>query len=219
MTREVTLEEVENAKQVVHELRYEFDSMSSQCRKRISEKRIAQTKWTIYPRLQSIRMFFESYEEWKLISLISVPSIFSGLSFVLSYASNGRVASNLSFTLLGAIFGSLLVCILIYYPSREIIDSTIQNLAEKLRELDAREEQAVAARNNHQQQLQTAQAHLSNCESQYSHLQKIQSKEHICKQLFNRNWRVMRSVEFEDYLQTVFETHGYSVETTSTSGD
>jgi HJR/Mrr/RecB family endonuclease len=44
----------------------------------------------------------------------------------------------------------------------------------------------------------------------------VQSKKY---QLINFDWRSLRDTPFEDFLQEVFETLGYTVETTKASGD
>ncbi|MCC9628048.1 restriction endonuclease [Blastopirellula sp. JC732] len=48
---------------------------------------------------------------------------------------------------------------------------------------------------------------------------KLRSMEYRRNQLFQRNWRAMRSVEFEEYLEEVLQLLGYTIETTAITGD
>lgn len=66
---------------------------------------------------------------------------------------------------------------------------------------------------------QFSERRLQEIGKELEHLRKIQSREYQLQRLFDRNWRAMRSVEFELYLEEVFTAHGYSVETTKTTGD
>lgn len=50
-------------------------------------------------------------------------------------------------------------------------------------------------------------------------LERIGSLKYQCQKIFNENWRAMRSVEFEQYLERVFKLLGYNTQTTNTTGD
>jgi hypothetical protein len=50
-------------------------------------------------------------------------------------------------------------------------------------------------------------------------VQEKNSFQRVCADLYRQNWKAMRDVEFEQFLEKVFLALGYSVETTAVTGD
>lgn len=75
---------------------------------------------------------------------------------------------------------------------------------------------AVAAQKKFREAAEQTPANFTNLESLANREDEIRQQR---MRLYRRNWRAMRSVEFEDYLEEVLRALGYHVETTPTSGD
>ena len=92
------------------------------------------------------------------------------------------------------------------------IDAELAELKSTVAPLDCRLQELKT-------ELKTLTNELNEARLQLDGEQRIASDEHRRKQLLAENWRAMRSVEFEQFLERVFAELGYVVETTKVTGD
>lgn len=151
--------------------------------------------------------------------LIVLPLTVGATAFIATDAITGSRTSAVIISGIAA-FGALLVSGgLLKIPS----SSTLAEMNEKSRHDSVTAAQAVQ---NLQDLLHSLQPQIAAERKRQSELKtaldlqlRNQSLEFQCKRLFTKNWRAMRSVEFESYLEEVFLLLGYDVETTKTTGD
>jgi hypothetical protein len=119
----------------------------------------------------------------------------------------------------GVVIGTLLSGPLLFFPSdlsaadsesktrteRSQLSSEITGLQESFDRL----KQNYAAKNQEYER----------AKKQYRDWQFRQSKQYRLQQLLKQDWKAMRGIPFEDFLQEAFEELSYLVETTKTSGD
>ena len=122
---------------------------------------------------------------------------------------------------------AIVVCThLLYLPRDESLYRRISILHRDLDELRtqliAHKSAAKQARhdlNDAKHRLQSLQSELTRKRQEARQLELLRSKQYQLEQLFSRDWRSMRGVEFEDFLEQVFILRGLRVETTKASGD
>lgn len=68
-------------------------------------------------------------------------------------------------------------------------------------------------------EIKESAARLVKAKHRVQDLQRIENVSYQLKVLYRENWRAMRSIEFEDYLEQVLRVQGYLVETTKVTGD
>lgn len=147
------------------------------------------------------------------------PFLLGGLGTVVTHMTTGFQALSIVIGILIAGLSPALLYGLLVYPATPIVmskrDAAVTQLADQLkyrREAEAKKVELAEVN-------QSAERQLGELRKELDHLRKIQSREYKLEQLFNRNWRAMRSVEFELYLEEVFSALGYVVQTTATTGD
>jgi len=69
------------------------------------------------------------------------------------------------------------------------------------------------------QQIAEYESELANTMQQLQTVLESNSLERVRRDLYRQNWKAMRDVEFEQFLEKVFLALGYLVETTATTGD
>ncbi len=68
-------------------------------------------------------------------------------------------------------------------------------------------------------QMADCETELASTMQQLQTVLEMNSSERIRRDLYRQNWKAMRDVEFEQFLEKVFLALGYLVETTATTGD
>ncbi len=219
MSREVTLDDVQRAAAAVQTVKSQLADTTLQINTLARRARLARMKCRYFSAARATRLFFETQHEWKPVVVITAPFLCGAAFLVLAHTVGGSTVVYLSAGVLGAFVGALLVGNLMFIPSRDVIDeahikisATVEHLTLKLSEL-------LSMKSTLQQDLRRTQRQFADYEAEYKHLQQVKSQEYISQKLSERNWRAMRSVEFENFLQEVFEALGYNVEETPTSGD
>lgn len=156
-------------------------------------------------------------DRWVLVLLLS-PAI-AGFSFVLiDIVTGARLLSVFVGVTLGAAAAAVLTALL---KSGE--DSQLEPQIHESRQKSADLQQQVVKLTD---QIRSESAAISTCNSELAaatqELAAVQyrnSKERILQNLYLRNWKSYRDVEFEQFLEEVLNVQGYTVETTAITGD
>jgi restriction system protein len=110
----------------------------------------------------------------------------------------------------GLTFGGLLVVVLLFVPSDETLASQEKFCGEEAQGLRVAIDKTLP-------EIQAAQISYKRAAQVHQRLQTIaRSRRH---RLLTTEWRMLRGIPFEDFLQEVFEDLGYHIDRTKTSGD
>jgi restriction system protein len=160
--------------------------------------------------LMALRNFLSSTPLGRLGSAVIFTTLLTALAIVLvgSFGSKGHVL--LMGGVITVICGTLLTVVLLFVPSDSSLTTKEKCCHDETEELKPLLEQCLmrveAARASYEQAVQRCQR-----------LQRIaQFRKH---RLLTSDWRMLRGIPFEDFLQEVFEDLGYHVERTKATGD
>lgn len=105
------------------------------------------------------------------------------------------------------------------YPSNAELPQAMDQTREELAQISEKATQTENRIGELKLGLEQELVQNANLEAQLKEQERISSARYQCQQLFNENWRAMRSIEFEQYLERVFKLLGYQTQTTNTTGD
>jgi len=215
MSVEVTLEDVECSESHVNSLKNKVSHIESSISSLQRKARITEIERSLWEVAVESRNFFETRAEWKIIVGVTVPLAVGAISlvfgrFVVS-SSSYYVATGIA----GAVLGTIVIALLLFVPSFETVKKHHLSSTKKIDSFRETLSSLTDGKTTLQEDLRLAYQRFKQLDSDY----KNSLREHICRKLYSRNWKAMRSVEFENYLQEVFETLGYDVETTGVTGD
>ena len=219
MSHEVTLDDVERAAATVRVIKSQLAEITSQINSLVLHALIPRAKRCYLSAVRATRLFFETQSDWKPVVAITAPFVCGAALMVFAHAGGGSTVVFISVAILAVLIGALLIGVLMFIPSRGVIDEAHIKTSAILEHLTLKQSELLLTKSTLQQDLQRAQQQFADCDAEYKHLQHVKSHEYICEGLLARNWRAMRDVEFEGFLKEVFEALGYSVETTPASGD
>jgi hypothetical protein len=148
---------------------------------------------------------------WRPGGVLIAATVFGCLSLLVSTSIPGL--------LVGTLAGSVCIGALLYLPKDSVVVETAAKAGIESKQLDVQIGKRSEALKKFREKCEAAQHQLENAKKQLRQIQYKQSREYQLKQLLRRNWKAMRGIPFEDFLQEVFEQLGYAVETTKASGD
>lgn len=116
--------------------------------------------------------------------------------------------------------GWVTICLLLFFVPEDpkIIDYQIALLAD-LESARLEKEQIGDALRSHLLSLAEVRRECNSIEYRLSESRARDAREQRLRRLLEENWKCLRSIEFEGFLERVFKELGYCVETTKTSGD
>ena len=174
-------------------------------------------RWLSFVR--ACRQFFSKHDEWKPLASATLPALAGAVFICVSFALGGSPVVNGAVCLAGLAAGTSIMLYLLYMPSLTTILHREGKSAELERNLRRHRNDLRSVRARLVMEFIQKRRNLRLIMEQWKWQQIRASREYQCRQLLNRQWREMRGVQFEQFLQEVFETHGYVVETTAASGD
>lgn len=99
------------------------------------------------------------------------------------------------------------------------IEPYLQQAKQLLIQLQLQEEEIGHRRGSVVEEIRRYESELARTAQQLNAIQEQNSEERILRNLYRQNWKAMRDVEFEQFLEAVFLAQGYLVETTAVTGD
>ena len=172
-----------------------------------------------YSSLRACRQFFSKHVEWKPLASATLPALAGAIFTCVSFALGCSPVVNAAVCLAGLAVGTSITLLLLYLPSTQTVLRRERTLAERESDLRRQSNELRLVRSQLAMEVARKRENLRLIMEQWKWQQVRASREYQCRQLLNRQWREMRGVPFEQFLQEVFETHGYVVETTVASGD
>ena len=219
MSADVTQSDVDSADARIAELAALAAEVRGQIRLRRAQSTRMSFAASFYAVVSIVRGSADKFNVWRggVVSLL--PLFVGSFAFIASdILTSHRVFSIISGTaccLFTAITG---YCVLLHTPAEE----AARRRDEACRKLDVNGRQLKELKHRQQSlasETKAAESHCTELAEQLEHLNKIRSAEYQRDRMFERNWRAMRSVEFEDYLEEVLRLLGYDIETTAITGD
>jgi restriction endonuclease Mrr len=138
--------------------------------------------------------------------------------FVFFYSLGGDLVGLMG-AITGLATGLIVFGLLLYFPSTPYVERRVEEIEENLRQTDEALIALGSQQLHVQQRLTEVGFQYSKLREELQRVELVRSVANLREQLYLRNWRAMRSVEFEEFLREVFEAHGDTVETTRVSGD
>lgn len=165
------------------------------------------------------RMFWSKLHIWKGGTLFVIPPAIALMFFIFfdmltGFRSVAWVASAIVLILV-----IVALWVLPRYPSDHELSYKISQTKKDLSRISENVTERKKRIEELNQGLEKEVSQNASLKHQLRELEKISSITYYCQQLFDENWRAMRSVEFELYLERVFKLLGYNTETTNTTGD
>lgn len=159
----------------------------------------------------SARQIVDQTIVWRPGAVLIAITIFGGVAFAASRSP--------TFGIIVGFITSVAMSALVLFPSDSMVSTTIRECEWKLQELKAILDESQMNLHCIETATQQMQGQLETSRVQLKRAQEVSSADYRRKQLFAENWKAMRSVEFEKYLERVFLELGYLVETTKVTGD
>ena len=126
---------------------------------------------------------------------------------------------SLPFALFGLLVGAAASATVVYYPPDDKVIEESRSSLEKALSLQHESEELAERRAQVKSQLSEASKTELLWKRWFADKQHLAFEEHRRRQLLQRDWKSLRSVPFEQYLEGVFRELGYTVETTKVTGD
>jgi hypothetical protein len=160
--------------------------------------------------LTAVRMFLSSTALGRLGSAIIFTTLSTGVVIVLVSTFSFRGQSMLVGGVTGLILSGLFAAVMLFLPSDTSLATAENRCRDEMARLKPTLDQSLA-------RVAAARASYKRVAETYQRFQRIaQSRQH---RLLTSDWRVLRGIPFEDFLQEVFEDLGYHVERTKATGD
>lgn len=160
---------------------------------------------------RACRRVTDSYFGWRPGGLLILAAAFGAAFFVASLSWK--------FGLLGFALGTIASLLLLYLPSDERAVGGAEKLPAQLAALQAKNREAVDCLHRLREEQSLTSERLHRWEELLRQRQYRESQEYRRQQLLKRDWKSLRSVPFENFLEEVFQELGYVVETTNVTGD
>jgi len=161
----------------------------------------------------------ERFRIWREGVLIIVPFIFGAITTVGTHVFLGNGWISAVIGLLVTCISPLLLLGLLVYPATEVVRTRKVAAEGHLAEQRRYYANSISKSTELTNAIRMTSTQLNELQSEIARLELIASREYQLKQLYDRNWKAMRSIEFEQFLEEVFTILGYSVETTAVTGD
>lgn len=219
MTTDTTERDVLSARNQVEQLEKQRAQLTTRERRLKTDLNKSKFQEWCHSAAISSRDFCKKYHLWNGGVLVVVPCVTAALSFIAIHIVSGDTTLSIMAAALSVLVTLGVLTGLLTSPSDEFLkrksDALSKQISELARESDILNAQIV----NLGRSLDEAKAYHERIRDELEAKQKAESLNHRCRQLFRRNWRAMRSVEFEQYLEEVLTTLGYEVEQTKITGD
>jgi hypothetical protein len=155
------------------------------------------------------RTAVDSTLAWRPGAILIAVAIIGGLVYAASISVTLTVST--------AIIVSVVSSAVLIYPSDEAIHNVVATQGANMPAI-------YECLKDYQRKLAEIDDAISRMRSEVDRRKKARedytrSKEYRLRELLRENWKAMRSIEFESYLERVFHELGYHVETTKVTGD
>lgn len=147
---------------------------------------------------------------WRMGVLLCVPAIIFTICFIACHVVFGSAFHSTIFGMAGLVVSLVPISFVLFVPQSNRLSTYIEGLQKAI-------DESTNGMDVANSQLQKIAAQINQLESERNQL--FSSIDYQRQQLLAENWKAMRGVEFENYLARVFQSLGYHVETTRTSGD
>lgn len=168
---------------------------------------------------QKYRKSLKQYHIWEPGAWVIVPPALGMVMLILSDVVTGIRPVSAVLSALMMILTLLALLSLSKYPTDAELPQTMDQTKKELAQRSQKTSQTENRIGELKQGLEKELLVNANLEAQLKERERITSARYQCQQLFDENWRAMRSVEFEHYLERVFQLLGYQTQTTNTTGD
>lgn len=121
--------------------------------------------------------------------------------------------------LFGIVVGAAASACLLFYPSDVKVAETARDLQRQLGDLQTETGESADRLRSLRSDLSAAEARQHRWAQLLRDRQYRESQQYRRQRLLRRNWKALRSVAFEAFLEEVFRELGYAVETTKVTGD
>jgi len=195
---------------VILSLSNESERLEKHCNLSRQQLRPIQYRYSIYNLLKKLRSFEATFELWPLAVLLVGPSIAGGCVLLVMHELTGSLSVAFTFFVATVVFATGFLALCLYVPKScdlvRRIDELDRNLKfhrQQFDEVSARYHavaKSLAVRKEQRKQL-------------------LASAQYEREQLLRRNWKAMRSTEWEEFLAEVCHALGGRVELTKTVGD
>lgn len=174
--------------------------------------------------LIKFRRWYSQAGFWPLSLMTCGSAALAGLSLIVGLSYSCPTIHLWIPTAAGAASGWLICLHLLFSPRLALINRMISEWTDALHKVKQNHTARTTAVNTTTSWLKQAKKELQLLKRQSAQAQKkleclLLSPKHKLEQLWNENWRNYRGIDFENFLQRVFEAKGMSVETTPKSGD
>ncbi len=219
MSADVTQSDIDSVDARIAELAARAAAVREQKRSLNAQSTSAWCAASYFGIVSLVRGSADKFNLWRG-GVVSLLPMFAGtFAFIASdILTSHRLFSIISGTVCGLFTAIAGYFVLLHTPAEDAFRRRgearrkLAGLERQLKELKHRQQSIASDR-------KVAESHRTQLAAQLEHLNKIRSAEYQRDRMFQRNWKAMRSVEFEDYLEEVLQLLGYDIETTATSGD
>ena len=164
-----------------------------------------------YKLAKSVRQFVDGTIVWRPGAILIVATAIAGVGIA--------VFRSPVIGVVGGIAAVVAMVFVLLYPSDATATENVERLSRELAELKSTVPGISARHRELKSVRQTESDKLKNERLALEREQLAASHEHRRKLLLAENWKAMRAVEFEAFLERVFTELGYTVETTKVTGD
>lgn len=190
-------------------------------RRNVLRSKKAYLEWKNYYLSTAIKYkeFLSRFHIWKTGALFLVPLVMGVASFIIFDILSGVRMVSASLAVLAIILSFL---ILLKLSKSSTDPELLQKYSETTQEISETSESLYSSQRlikELKQKIANEIGQTAKQQERLRELERIGSLKNQCQRLFNENWRAMRSVEFEQYLERVFKLLGYNTQTTNTTGD
>ncbi|MFH1922381.1 MAG: restriction endonuclease [Planctomycetota bacterium] len=159
-----------------------------------------------------------SYMGWRPAAILIVAATFGAIMFIVFLSWLGGLS--------GFLVGLLVSACFLYLPSERQAIEKMRTLGHEVAALQAEEREAVDGLPGLRERLSAQSVRLQRAEQLLREAEQLlrekeyrESQQYRRQQLLKRDWKALRSVPFENFLEEVFRELGYVVETTNITGD
>jgi hypothetical protein len=145
-----------------------------------------------------------------------------GAVFIVSTLLGGFAFAVFRSPIFGGLVGILAmvaIVLMMMYPSDSKVGESIGKCDSSRSELKVKRDVSKALCHELTSKSQNLNDQFKNARIQWERAQLLASDDYRRKKLLSENWKAMRSVEFEEFLERVFSELGYTVDTTKITGD
>jgi septal ring factor EnvC (AmiA/AmiB activator) len=212
-------EALEQSEERLRFFHHELKQERSRLKELTSKVKSLRLKTSYFNSARTYRASLKQYHIWEPGAWVVLPPALGLVMLILIDLITGFRPVSVVGAVLMIVISLVALLALSKYPSDAELPQHMEQTKNELAQLSRKAAQTESRIGELQQGLEQELALNANLVAQNKERERISSARYQCQQLFNENWRAMRSVEFEQYLERVFQLLGYQTQTTNTTGD